>query len=728
MNPDKCGFYSEADTVSFVNRPFPLEDAYEHLSRIKLCGYNTVRFIVTWEAIEHEGPGIYDIDYVQYVIRLLKIIDEVGGIYVFLDPHQDVWSKFCGGSGAPIWTLYAAGLEPRNFEVTGACKLHNLSPHPPKFTKMVWSTNYRRLASEVMFTMFFSGRMFTPKAIIDGENIQDYFQDHFVEAIAFLVNSIKEQAPELFNSSFMGVESMNEPDCGYYGFENLAEYPENQTLRLDETPKAIQSMRMGMGYREELDLYTLTVFGPKKTGTKVVDPQGVKAWISDDTMDRHYGFTRGEDWELGECIFAQHGVWDSQTGELKRPDYFHTDPITGRKLNEGTFINSEFLSFWKRFRTRLRKVDEEIFLIVQPPVLQIPPLIKGTDLVDRRTGIAIHYYDGMSLIFKSWNRSMNVDTLGIMRGRYINPIFGIVFGERNIRNSFKKQLKSMKEECAENAGKSVPVIMTETGMPFDMDDKKAYNDGNYSSQEGANDALGFALEGSFMNFTYWCYNPENNHKWGDNWNLEDFSVFSRDDAPDNFVDYSSRGSASSSDTKNSKYSEWITSQGTLTSTARSASSLKPARTLKEDGAVELEISMDSPVSSKLTSLIDGVRVPRALVRPYPVLINGVVVDASMNLSTGEYILQIDTSKSTSIPGTPTVIFIPEIHFQEDNFEVSVTSGSTVFKYNSFTQVLEWYHDTSIGVIELKLNSISSPEREASTTQKLIKLLTCGLFC
>ncbi|QPG76959.1 hypothetical protein FOA43_004353 [Brettanomyces nanus] len=728
MRPKKCGFYSEADTVSFVNRPFPLDEAYEHLTRIKMCGYNTIRFVFTWEAIEHEGPEIYDLDYVHYVVELLKIIDEVGGLYVFLDPHQDVWSKFCGGSGAPIWTLCAAGLNPLNFEVTGACKLHNLCKEPQNFTRMVWSTNCSRLAAATMFTMFFSGKMFTPKAIIDNQNIQDYLQDHFINAVAFLVSSIKNEAPELFQSSFLGVESLNEPSKGYYGIEDLSQLPKDQPLCLDETPRAIQSMRMGMGRRQVLEVYQLTMFGPRKKGSLAVDPKGEKAWLTDDSMDKRYGFDRDENWKLGECIFAQHGVWDSHSGELLKPDYFHRDPIMGRELDEDMFINTQFLSFWAKFRSRMRKIDRDMFLIIQAPVLQIPPRLKDSDLVDDRTAIAIHYYDGMSLIFRSWNRKMNVDTLGIMRGRYLNPIFGIVFGEKNIRESMKRQLLEMKRECKENAGDSVPVIISETGMPFDMDDKKAYSDGDYSSQEAANDAMAYALDGSNLNFSYWCYNPENNHKWGDNWNLEDFSIFSKNNVFHNSIDYTVQSSADSlADGKVCKYSEWITTASSVSSSAKSPTLGPSSR--KGDDTVELEVMLGSD-PSLLSTIVEGIRAPMAIIRPYPVLINGVVVNSELNLSTGEYNLRIDTSKRSIVSSeSPTVVFVPDIHFQEGNFQVFVTEGTTSFKYNSFVQLLEWYHETDIGVIELRIKSLSKrfEGQECSTSRKLFRLLSCGLI-
>ena len=48
------GFFDHRN-VSFVGRPFPLEEADEHFSRLRAWGLTTLRFLVTWEAIEHAG-------------------------------------------------------------------------------------------------------------------------------------------------------------------------------------------------------------------------------------------------------------------------------------------------------------------------------------------------------------------------------------------------------------------------------------------------------------------------------------------------------------------------------------------------------------------------------------------------------------------------------------------------------------------------------------------------
>ena len=151
--------------MSFVGRPFPLQEAHMHLQRIKDWGYTTIRYLITWEAMEHAGPGKYDKEFVEYTLQVLKIIGNIGGLYVFMEFHQDVWSRFSGGSGAPMWTFYAAGLDPKKFTITEAAVLHNeprFHDSSTKYRKMLWTSNYKRLAAFVMFTLFSPAETISP--------------------------------------------------------------------------------------------------------------------------------------------------------------------------------------------------------------------------------------------------------------------------------------------------------------------------------------------------------------------------------------------------------------------------------------------------------------------------------------------------------------------------------------------------------------------------------------
>ncbi len=72
-------FFDHTD-VSFVGRPFPLAEADEHFRRLRHWGLTTLRFLITWEAIEHDGPGIYDRDIlIIWRLSFVKRVNTVCG-------------------------------------------------------------------------------------------------------------------------------------------------------------------------------------------------------------------------------------------------------------------------------------------------------------------------------------------------------------------------------------------------------------------------------------------------------------------------------------------------------------------------------------------------------------------------------------------------------------------------------------------------------------------------
>lgn len=300
-----------------------------------------------------------------------------------------------------MWTLYACGLNPRTFDVTEAAIVHNTFADPAAFPKMIWATNYTRLVCQVMFTIFFAGKEFAPKAIIDGKNIQDYLQDHFMAACRHLAKRIHE-AGDLENEVVVGWESLNEPNRGMIGYQGLTTIPEEQKLKKGTSPTAWQAILTGSGRACEITTWDFGGMGPYKSGSVLVDPAGVSAWLPADHDDSKYGWKRDPGWKLGECIWAQHGVWDPETDTLLDDQYFSKDPRNGKVIDYEYFTNNWFMDFYRYYRDIVRSIHPDAIMFCQPPVMEKPPTIKGTKDDDPNMVFTPHFYDGITLITKKW--------------------------------------------------------------------------------------------------------------------------------------------------------------------------------------------------------------------------------------------------------------------------------------------------------------------------------------
>ncbi len=339
----KEGFYDHR-RVSFVGRPFPLNEAGEHLRRLRRWGFTLLRLLVTWEAVEHAGPGIYDQEYLDYLTEVVKLAGEYG-FDVLIDPHQDVWSRFTGGDGAPGWTLEAAGMDATKLHPAGAALLHQESGE--NFPAMIWPTNLNRLGAATMFTLFFGGRDFAPQARAGGVSIQDFLQDHFLGAIQQVVQRLK-GLPQV-----VGYEIFNEPHSGWIGAPQVSRRAKTPLL-LGESPTIFQAMLLGAGYPQAVDVFALGLTGFVRKGQRVVNPGGVSVWR-----------------EGAGDIWRQHGIWGLDAGGRPRiliDDYFRR--VGGRVVD---FYRDYYKPFTRRFAAAIRAISPDTLLFVEGVPQEEPP-------------------------------------------------------------------------------------------------------------------------------------------------------------------------------------------------------------------------------------------------------------------------------------------------------------------------------------------------------------------
>ncbi|OQY03885.1 MAG: hypothetical protein B6I20_04120 [Bacteroidetes bacterium 4572_117] len=491
-------FFDAAKTVSFVGRPFPIEEADEHFKRLKAWGFHFLRFLVTWEAIEHEGPGIYDEQYIEYVYQIIKKANEYN-INVFIDPHQDVWSRFSGGDGAPKWTLDIVGLDVSKFKETGAAIVHNT--HGDPFPKMVWGTNYSKFAAATMFSLFFAGNNLAPEVFVnDSIPVQDFLQNHYINAIAKLATKLK-NLPNV-----IGYDTKNEPSVGFIGHKNLEK---TGFYTLGETVSPLQAMALAYGITQKVPFYEVGLTGAKKTKETTVNPKNRSVWLA--------GFNP---------IWKQHGVWDiDETGKpfVVKKDYFTIHK--GKKIN---FAENYFKPFVQKYAQAIQKIDNELVVFVESATSSVLPDLKndGFKYVD-----AVHWYDFLTLVTKSYYSFVSLD---ISTGE-------LILSKKNVRKAFEKQLAAKKEDTRKHLG-NCPTLIGEFGIPFDMSEKKAYKNGDFSEQTAAIDRSFNAIEANLLNYTLWNYTSDNTNARGDLWNDEDLSIFSVDQQTDK-TDINSGGRA-----------------------------------------------------------------------------------------------------------------------------------------------------------------------------------------
>ena len=487
---NKGGFYDHRN-VSFIGRPFPLDEADEHFTRLKKWGLTFLRLIITWEAIEHEGPGIYDEAYLNYLYQVVKKASQYDFV-LFIDPHQDVWSRFSGGDGAPGWTFEAVGMDITKFHETGAAITHQECGDP--YPRMIWTSNYSKFACATMWTLFFGGNAFAPQSQVAGVPVQDYLQGHYFESMKQVAACLKEFP------NVIGFDTLNEPYQGYIGYPDVNQIAAKLVAQ-GPAPTIYQGMLLASGYPQRVEIRSQIPIrlGPLKRTT--LNPRGVSLWK-----------------DGVQPIWKQNGVWDvDQKGNPHLLSPSHFGIVDGRQVD---FDQTFFVPFVEKYLQAIRSVNPEAMIFVDPPTadFHFGPKIYG---VSSQEGIihAPHWYDGATLGTQTYRPWLGIDTHG-EKARF-------TLGRGRRRKDFIKQINRL-VEYSDTMFSGVPTVIGETGIPYNMNNKSAYRTVDFSKQVNALDDTLQALEANLVNFTLWNYTADNSNRRGDLWNDEDLSIFSRD--------------------------------------------------------------------------------------------------------------------------------------------------------------------------------------------------------
>ena len=492
--------FSGHASARFVGRPFPLDEADAHLARIARWGFNTLRLLVTWEAIEHEGPGIYDEAYLDYVVEVARRA-AAHGFVLFLDFHQDVWSRMTGGDGAPGWIFAKLGLDFTRFDAAGAAHVMQYrydyasdeACQEDRYPMMSWARNYRLPANGIVWTAFFAGATLTPLWEVDGVNVQTFLQRHYLGAMRALAERLAD------NAAVIGFDSLNEPSPGFIG-QNMSE-PQLAANRDSPIPvragpcwTPFAALRAASGEPVELPVLAPGENRMRIVGSEIANPDGVPIWLPG-VVDP----------------FEQAGAWSRKEGTAQVVDEAFFRRANGRAIQPDADL---LLPFYHAVAAVIRSVRPDWLLFAEANPYQFGHGRGFPDGMPTRSVNASHWYD--------------VDILWKKR-------FDATSGREQLRARYRAELARLH---AAGGMTDAPKLVGEFGIPFDLDGGRAFarwaagerDESLWDAHATALALMYDALDSLLLSSTQWTYTASNRNdlRIGDGWNQEDLSIYSAD--------------------------------------------------------------------------------------------------------------------------------------------------------------------------------------------------------
>jgi len=523
-------FPAAYEPISYVGKPFPLAEADGNFRKMRELGFNTIRLVMTWEAIEHAGPGIYDTAYLDFIEGIVAKANQ-WGIYCLMDMHQDLFSRH-------LFQLYNdetafnSLVEPSNIRKAEGCVLgrdpqgkpihpNNLvrgdgTPEwvvalclPDKdvggdswglplscargpasttafFPFSLWGINiFLSMDVNRCFATFFAGRDIYPDYIVpgDGRNIQDYLQDHFTDAWRQVARRVAGYP------NVLGYDVINEPS-GFYILFSL------YTIFWREARKVPGGVLTDGQFEDVLDGYMQELRGRGFTEEAVTRLRDVL--LENDVLPHS---TR-------DMIDA--GFLPAAADSPYRPD-----PDAGVGLS--VHFNRNYLQpFHEKVGQAIQAEDPDTIIFIE--------LALGSN----ETGVN-------GVMATPMRRPAGIRQIAYAPHWYtdIYPDFGENQPPRDftVEEKFFRDYTDHIETAIESSKFSLgypPTVMGEFGTYFNFGGIEKSMAQDYVVSSVVLDRYFEAYENIQLHHIQWCYSPENTLLNGEGWNKEDFSLLGPD--------------------------------------------------------------------------------------------------------------------------------------------------------------------------------------------------------
>jgi uncharacterized membrane protein HdeD (DUF308 family) len=191
----------ETKNLSQLNLKEEIKSVEPELDRLKDVGFNVVRLLISWKAIEPRPNTNLDEllpEGKQYLTCVKEIIDELHArnLYVFLDFHQDIAHEVYGGDGFPDWAL--------------AIDNEHKLPEPSNLQDKKWMIKYVTNKSlKKTLTSFWRNDLTN----IEGENKLEHFpvRTHLEKTIGQTARFFRSLNNGAGHPAVLGIEPFNEP-------------------------------------------------------------------------------------------------------------------------------------------------------------------------------------------------------------------------------------------------------------------------------------------------------------------------------------------------------------------------------------------------------------------------------------------------------------------------------------------------------------------------------------